>query len=257
MVLANTRLKEFGRIVEPYTIGLILEGQGFATAVLCQYKSHCFLLTAAHIGRTFRKAKSVKMILRFDHIRRECPAQHAKNFTVKEWDSTFDEEMLNDVAKHKPKDLAVVIPSQEIIDGLKLFKAFYKIPEEAPSFSLQDALISLGGIEPIYSDGGKTCELHVGPYGFVASSYHQLPDVDYIICPVSNHTYEMRNLRRKLIASFEGLSGSGLWKFTNNTPVLVGIAIAQDPAGYDPLSGLRNVYFQGPQFYRLNFRANL
>ena len=85
-----------------------------------------------------------------------------------------------------------------------------------------------------------------GPYGFVASSYRQLPDTDYIICPVSNHTYEMRNLRRKVINSFEGLSGSGLWKFANDIPFLVGIAIAEDPNGYDPSSGLRNVYFHGP-----------
>jgi hypothetical protein len=56
----------------------------------------------------------------------------------------------------------------------------------------------------------------------------------------------MRNLRRKAISSFEGLSGTGLWKFINNTPVLVGIAIAQDPAGYAPSAGLRNVYFHGP-----------
>ena len=109
--------------------------------------------------------------------------------------------------------MAIVIPSHEIIDMLKNYKDFYKIPEEPPSFSLQDAFISLGGIEPIYSDDGKTCQLHVGPYAFVASNYRQLPDVDYIICPVSNHTYEIRNLRRKVITSFEGMSGSGLWKF--------------------------------------------
>jgi hypothetical protein len=58
---------------------------------------------------------------------------------------------------------------------------------------------------------------------------------------VSNHTYEIRNLRRKAIESFKGLSGSGLWKFINNTPILVGIAIAEDQ------SEERTVYFHGPQ----------
>ncbi len=243
---ANEQLKAFGRMVEPYTIGLSLEGQGFGTAVLCQYKSQYFLLTAGHVGRALRKAKSVKMLLRFDAIRREYPAQLAKKFTVVEWDSELDERMLGDVLVNQPKDLAVVLPTQEIVDTLKIYKAFYKIPEEPQSFSLRDALISLGGIEPIYSDDPKTCQLHMGPFGFVSSGYFQAPNKDYITCPVSNHTYDMRNLRRKAIVSFEGLSGSGLWKFANNTPFLVGIAIAQDPAGYDPSSRLRNVYFHGP-----------
>ena len=243
---ANTQLADFGRMVEPYTIGLSLGEQGFGTAVLCQYKSQYFLITAAHVGRALRRAKPVSILLRFDNIRREYPPQSAKNFTVIEWDPAFDDRMLDDVLAHQPKDMAIVIPSQAIVDTLKIYKAFYKIPEEPQSFSLQDALISLGGIEPIYSDNRKTCQLHIGPYGFLASSYRQLPDVDYIICPVSNHTYDMRNLRRKVIASFQGLSGSGLWKFANNTPALVGIAIAQDPAGYNLSSGLRNVYFHGP-----------
>ena len=114
------------------------------------------------------------MLLRFDNIRREYPAQSAKNFTVIEWDPTFDDKMLNDVLAHQPKDMAIVIPTQEIINMLKIYKAFYKIPEEPQSFSLKDALISLGGIEPIYSDDHKTCQLHVGPYGFVASSYQPI-----------------------------------------------------------------------------------
>lgn len=242
---ANTQLADFGRMLEPYTIGLSLDHK-FATAVLCQHKSQYFLLTAAHVGRALRKAKSVSMLLRFDSIRREYPSQSGKNFTVIEWDPSFKDIMLNDVHAHQPKDLAIVIPSQVIIDALKVYKAFYKIPEELPTLSLQDALISLGGIEPIYSDNRKTCQLHVGPYAFVASSYRQLPNVDYIICPVSNHTYEIRNLRRKAISSFQGLSGSGLWKIVNNTPTLVGIAITEDPAGYAPSSGSRNVYFHGP-----------
>jgi len=158
----------------------------------------------------------------------------------------LDERMLDDVLVGQPKDLAIIIPSQEIVEILKIYKAFYTIPQDAQSFSLKDALISLGGIEPVYSDDRKTCQLHIGPYGFVASSYRQFPDVDYIICPVSNHTYDMRNLRRKAITSFQGLSGSGLWKFSNSTPALIGIAIAQDPVGYDSSSGLRKVYFHGP-----------
>jgi hypothetical protein len=242
---ANAQLADFGRMVEPYTIGLALEGHGFGTAVLCQHKSHYFLLTAAHVGRALQKAKSVNLLLRFDNIRREYPAHSTKNFNVIEWDPTLDERMLDDVLVDQPKDLAIIIPSQEIVGILKIYKAFYQIPGEAQSFSLQDALISLGGIEPVYSDDRKTCQLHIGPYGFVASSYRQFPDADYIVCPVSNHTYDMRNLRRKAISSFQGLSGSGLWKFSNNTYTLIGIAIAQEPTGYDS-SGLRNVYFHGP-----------
>lgn len=243
---ANAQLADFGRMAEPYTVGLALEGQGFGTAVLCQHKSHYFLLTAAHIGRALRKAKFVNLLLRFDNIRREYPTHSARNFSVIEWDPTLDEKMLDDVLVDQPKDLAVIIPSQEIVEMLKIYKAFYQIPGEAQNFSLQDALISLGGIEPVYSDDRKTCQLHIGPYGFVASSYRQFPDVDYIVSPVSNHTYDMRNLRRKVITSFQGLSGGGLWKFSNNIPALVGIAIAQDPAGYNDSSGLRNVYFHGP-----------
>ncbi len=243
---ANTQLADFGRMVEPYTIGLHLEGWGFGTAVLCQYKSHYFLLTAAHVGRAFCKAKSVRMLLRFDNFRREYPTRSVKDFTVIEWDPAFNDSMLNDVLAKQPKDLAIVIPTQAIVDMLKIYKAFYEIPEEPQSFSLKDALISMGGIESICSDDHKGFQLNVGPYGFVALSYQQFPNVDYIICPVSNHTYEIRNLRRKATTSFEGLSGSGLWKFANDSPILVGIAIAQDPSGYHPSSGLRNVYFHGP-----------
>ncbi len=245
-IRANTQLTDFGRMVEPYTIGLLLEGQGFGTAVLCQYKSAYFLLTAAHIGRALKKAKSINMLLRFDNFPRKYPTYSSKNFTVIEWDPTFDDKMLDDVLVLQPRDLAIAIPSSDVINTLKIYKDFYKIPEESPNFSLQDALISMGGIEPIYSEDRKTCQLHIGPYGFVASSYRQLPNVDYITCPVSNHVYDMRNLRRKVITSFEGLSGSGLWKFNNNTPTLIGIAIAQERFGYDPLTGLRNVYFHGP-----------
>lgn len=245
-VRANAQLADFGRMAEPYTIGLCLEGTGFGTAVLCEHKSHYFLLTAAHVGRALRKAKSVTMLLRFDTIRREYPPQSAKNFIVLEWDPALDEEKLDDVLVSQPKDLAIVIPTQTTVDTLKFYKAFYKIPEDPQSFSLKDAFISLGGIEPVYFDDPKTCQLHVGPYGFVASNYLQLPDVDYLVCPVSNHTYDVRNLRRKVITSFEGMSGSGLWKFRDNLPILVGIAIAQDPAGYNASSGLRNVYFHGP-----------
>lgn len=246
---ANMQLAEFGRWLEPYTIGLYLEDIGFGTAVLCHYKSMYFFLTATHIARAITRTKLVTLILRFDTIRREYPPQSSKNFTIIEWSQSFDENSLDNVLKDRPRDLAIVIPTQNIVDSLKIYKAFYKLQQDAPSFSLEDALISLGGIEPIYTkEGGKkTCQLQMGPYGFVASSYLQLPDVDYIVCPVSNHTYEIRNLGKKTINSFEGLSGSGLWKLINECPVLIGIAIAQDLAGYNTATGFRNVYFHGPQ----------
>jgi hypothetical protein len=243
---AGEQLESFGHKVEPYTVGLRLDKEKFGTAVLCQYRSQYFFLTAGHVGRALRKAKSVSVIVRFDHISRGYPTLSAKDFTVLEWDSTLDEKDLNDVLSKQPKDLAVVIPNQQMIETLKIYKAFYKIPEEPQGFSLKEAFVSLGGIEPIYSQDRKECTLHMGPYGFVASNYRQTPDVDYLVCPVSNHTYEIRNLRRKVITSFEGLSGSGLWKFVNDAPFLVGIAIAQDPV-YDASSGSRNVYFHGPE----------
>jgi hypothetical protein len=242
----NAQLKDFGSMVEPYTIGLHIVGHGFGTAVLCKYRTTYFLLTAAHVAKSFSKAKSVQLILRFDSNKREYPHKSTKDFAVIEWDPTFDPVKLDDVIGNKCRDLAIIIPSKEIVDILKNYKDFYKTQEKPQSFSLQDAFISCGGIEPIYFDEGKTCQLHFGPYAFVASKYEQMSDVDYIICPVSNHTYEIRNLRRKVITNFEGLSGSGLWTFVNNTPILIGIAIAQDPSGYAPTTGLRNVYFHGP-----------
>lgn len=243
-IRANSQLTDYGRIIEPYTIDLSLD-QGFGTAVLCQCHSQYFLLTTADVRRAIQRTKSISLILRFDNIRREYPVQSAKNFTMLEWDPDFNENMLNNVLTHKPKNLAIIIPTQSIVDMLKIYKAFYKVPEELQSISLQGALISLGGIEATYSDNDKTYQLNVGPYGFVASSYLQFPNADYITCPASNHIYDMRNLRRKVIDSFQGLSGTGLWKFSYNNPVLVGVAIAQDE--YDPASGLRNVYFHGSQ----------
>jgi len=242
---ANEELAKFGRLLEPYTIGLHIEGHGFGTAVLCQYKSQYFLITADHVGRAFRKSKSIHMILRFDKFRREYPVKSSKNFKVIEWDPTFDEQTLSNVLENHPRDLAIVIPSEEIINTLKIYKSFYVIPKDPQSFSLDDALISLGGIEPLKSEDGKTCQLHVGPYAFVASEYHQFRDSDYIICPVSNSTYEIRNLRRKALKSFQGLSGTGLWKIDKDEPILVGIAIAEDPIGYNPSSGSRDIYFHG------------
>lgn len=241
---ANSKLADFGRSIEPYTIGLALEDQGFSTAVLCEYKGRALLLTAGHVGRAVRKAKSVRMIIRFDHVVRRWPAYSSTSFTVLEWDPTMQKEALKDVLGTHPKDLSIITMPENIVDLLRMFKLFYKLPETPLGLSLQDAFVSMGGIEAVYSKENDTIELHAGPFGFIASSYNQFHDVDYLICPVSNHTYEMRNMRRKAISSFEGLSGSGLWKFIGDSPVLIGIAIAQD----DPdVNGGRNVYFHGPQ----------
>lgn len=240
---ANSKLADFGRRIEPFTIGLALEGQGFGTAVLCEYKGRYFLLTAGHVGRAFGIAKSVRMIIRFDHIVRQWPEYPSKSFTVLEWDPTMQKKALQDVLETHPKDLSIVIMPENVVDLLRMFKLFYKLPETPPGFSLQDAFVSMGGIETVYSKESNTQELQAGPFGFIASSYNQFPGVDYLVCPVSNHTYEMRNLRRKAVSSFEGLSGSGLWKFIGDSPMLIGVAIAED----DPdESGQRNVYFHGP-----------
>lgn len=241
--LANSKLEGFGRLIEPYTIGLALEGQGFGTAVLCEHKERCFLLSAGHVGKALRKAKSVKMIIRFDHHVRRWPEYPSKSFTVIEWDPSMQEEALQDVLGKHPKDLCIITLPENIIDLLRMFKLFYKLAETPPGFSLQDAFVSMGGIEATYSKESNAYELQAGPFGFIASSYSQFSDVDYLVCPVSSHTYEMRNLRRKAISKFKGLSGSGLWKFIGDFPMLVGIAIAEDNP--DP-SGSRNVYFHGP-----------
>jgi hypothetical protein len=243
---ANTKLQHFGRQVEPFTICLSWGEAGFGTAILCEYKSKYVLLTATHVGRALRNSKSFRMILQFDQFRRVYPENSPKNFKFYDWDPSFTDEKLDDVIKHTPRDLCIIHAPKETIDTLLLYKRFYPIDEFVKGFSLKDALISLGGIEPIKDESTKTVTLAVGPYAFVAKEYMRLVNSDYIICPVSNHTYEMRNLRRMVIASFAGLSGAGLWKFNNDTPQLVGVAIAQDPSGYNT-SGHRNVYFHGPQ----------
>lgn len=197
---ANVQLADLGRLVEPYTVGLMLGNHGFGAAVLCQRMSHYFLLTSAHVGMALHKTKNVKLLLRFDAIRRESSSQPSKSFKVIECDN----------------DLAMIIPSKAFVDALIAYKAFYTIPEAPPSFSLQETLISFGGNE-----------LKVSPYALVASDYRQTPRADCITCP----------------QRYDGFIGSGLWKFVNNTPYLVGIAIEQDPPGNDA----RKVYFRGPQ----------
>jgi len=41
---------------------------------------------------------------------------------------------------------------------------------------------------PLQAEDPKTCYFQIGPYGFVPSKYVQEKDVDYIVCPVSDHT---------------------------------------------------------------------
>ena len=54
---ANAQLADFGRMVEPYTIGLSLGGQGFGTAVLCQYKSAIFPTDCSTYWQSSPKSK--------------------------------------------------------------------------------------------------------------------------------------------------------------------------------------------------------
>jgi predicted transcriptional regulator of viral defense system len=220
----DRQLQDLGRLVEPYTIGLIFDKETFGTAILCQYQNHYFFLTASDIGRSLKKASSASLILRFDHLKKEHPISRLKNFTVLEWDTSFGAKMLDNVLGCHPKDLTVIIPSQDVIEMLKIYKDFYKISKKPPRIALDEALVSLGGVESTQQ------QFTIAPFAFVASQYQHLPKVDYIVCPITRQ--------------FEGLSGSGLWKFTNHTPHLVGIAIAQDKASRKKS---RNIYFHGPQ----------
>ncbi len=249
---ANSLLADFGRMAEPYTVGLAFGDEGgppFGTAVLIEHKSKFFLLTACHVARALKKAKAVRLILRFDEFRRAYPSRMPEEFKLMEWDLTFDENTLNSqeriFSKH-PKDLAIIYPTQRIIAILKEFKSFYKISDQ-PDFSTRDAFISLGGIGFELSADHTTCHLNIGPWGFVAADHKEFTEVDYIVCPVSNNTHEIRSFGKKPIPTFEGLSGGGLWKCTDKKVILMGIAIAQDPKGYDKELGLRNVYFHGPK----------
>lgn len=249
---ANSILADFGRAVEPYTIGLAFGDEGgppFGTAVLVEYESKFFFLTACHVARNLRKAKAVRLILRFDDFRREYPARMRDEFQLEEWDLTFDEKMLDGqerIFSDHPKDLALICPTQRIIGILKEYKLFYRVSEQA-NFSKRDALVSLGGIGLEFSADRKTYHLNIGPWAFANPDRKEFAQVDYIVCPVSNNTYEIRSLGRKPIPTFQGLSGAGLWKCTDKKVTLIGIAIAQDPEGYDKKSGIRNVYFHGPK----------
>lgn len=242
---ANQTLDEYGNLIAPYTIILAFgESGSYGTAVLIKYKGKKVLLTATHVARQLKKAKTIRLILRFDDRRREYPTRDPRDFEVKEWDLSFNHEMLQDVLGSAPKDLAIIELSPQITNMLENYKQFYQ-PTKPLNIKLEDTLVSYGGIgsEKI----GDTLNGMVYSLGVVMSNYEKQIDSDYIVCNISTETFGIKNLGEKVIPNFQGLSGGGVWKIVNQKPQLVGIAIAQDLTGYKTANREGLLYFHGPE----------
>ncbi len=242
---ANQILVEYGNLLSPHTIILGFDEYGsYGTAVLIKYKNRKVLLTATHVARQLNKAKNVHVILKFDDIRREYPARDSRDFEIKEWDLDFDEKTLQDVLINTPKDLSVIELSLQHANMLENYKQFYTITEP-PNITSKDVLVSLGGIgSKITADNTIIGTVH--PLAVTMSSYEKRNDRDYILSKISTQTFGIENLGEEIISNFQGLSGSGLWKFIDNTPQLIGIAIAQDLTGYNTQNKEGILYFHGP-----------
>ena len=242
---ANQLLDEYGTLAAPYTVLLAFDESGsYGTAVLIAYKDKKVLLTATDVARQLKKAKRVRLILRFDDKRREYPARDPRDFEVQEWDLNFDDEMLQDVVSTAPKDLAVVELSPQLTNMLENYKQFYRITEL--SVNSEDVLISYGGIGSERQDD-NTLEGKVYSLAIVMTNYKKCVDSDYITSNVSIETFGIKNLREKIIPNFQGLSGGGLWKIVDQKPHLIGIAIAQDLTGYKTVNKEGQLYFHGPE----------
>jgi hypothetical protein len=241
---ANQILDEFGNLIAPYTVILAFgESGSYGTAVLIKYKDKRVLLTATHVARQLKKAKTIRLILRFDDRRRVYPTRDPRDFEVKEWDLSFDDEMLQDVLGSTPKDLAIIELSPQISNMLENYKQFYQLIEPL-NIKSEDTLVSYGGIGS--EKMGDTLSGMVYSLVVVMSNYEKQVGSDYIVSKVSTETFGIKNFGEKAISNFQGLCGGGLWKIVNQKPQLVGIAIAQDLTGFIANSeGL--LYFHGPE----------
>lgn len=242
---ANQILDEYGNLIAPYTVILAFgESGSYGTAVLIKYKNKKVLLTASHVARQLKKSKSIRLILRFDDRRREYPTRDPRDFEVKEWDLSFEDEMLQNVLGLTPKDLAIIEISPQITNMLDNYKQFYRLTDP-PNIKFEDVLVSFGGIgsEKI----GDTLNGMVYSLGVVLAAYETHDDRDYIVSNISTETFGINNLAEKVIPNFKGLSGGGLWKIVNQKPHLVGIAIAQDLTGYKTANKEGLLYFHGPE----------
>ncbi len=241
---ANQKLDKFGNLIAPYTVIIAFGDSGsYGTAVLIKYKNKKVLLTATHVARKLKRAKTIRLILRFDDKRREYPTRDPRDFEVKEWDLSFDDEMLEDVMGLAPKDLAIIELSPQITNMLENFKQFYQLPESL-NVKSEDVLVSYGGIGSKIDD---TLNGMVYSLGVILSAYEKQDNRDYIVSNISTETFGIINLGEKIIPNFQGLSGSGLWKIVNQKPQLVGIAIAQDLTGYKTANKEGLLYFHGPE----------
>ena len=241
---ANQILIEYGNLISPHTIILGFEDYGsYGTAVLIKYKHRKILLTATHVARQLKKAKKVHLILRFDDLRREYPTRDPRDFESKEWDLNFDEKQLQDVLGSLPKDLSVIELSPQHTTMLENYKQFYHI-EEPSSVNENEVLVCYGGISSKRTNN-TTIDGTARSLGLTMSNYEKIDDREYIVSKISTKTFGIENLGEKIIPNFQGLSGSGLWKFVNNAPQLVGIAIAQDLTGYNTPNKEGLLYFHG------------
>lgn len=242
---ANQILDEYGNLIAPYTVILAFGEIGsYGTGVLIKYKNKKVLLTATHVARQLKKAKTIRLILRFDDRRREYPARDPRDFEVKEWDLSFDDEMLQDVLGLAPKDLAIIELSPQITNMLDNYKQFYQFTDPSDIKS-EDVLVSFGGIGS--EKVGSTLNGMVYSLGVVLAAYEKHDNRDYIVSNINTQTFGIKNLGEKVIPNFQGLSGGGLWKIVNHKPQLVGIAIAQDLTGYKTANKEGLLYFHGPE----------
>lgn len=239
-ILNNQRV-----LVDPSLLALSFGERGLpmGMSILIQYKSHKVLLSANHVADSFKRESEVRMLYKCDHISRHYSSKETAAFQVKEWDPAFDEKLLKtDILTTRPKDLAVIIPAPAILNEIGHHRHFYQMPAEMPVFQSNLALMTVGclgaKLENNVLQGLSTvCSM-------VPSIYQEFPDCDYIVCRVETDTYESRELGKPPVASFEGLSGSGLWAIGEGMPQLLGVAFSQD---LDYAKGTGEIYFHGPK----------
>ncbi|MBS0607311.1 MAG: hypothetical protein JSR57_10210 [Verrucomicrobia bacterium] len=246
---ATKILVEQGKIIEPNTLvlGFGKTGLSLGGSIPICYNSYKVLLSASHVAECFETTEQVRTLYKCDPITRYYPPKNCADFHIEKWDPNFDSKMLEkEILSTKPKDLAVITPAK-CIDEITSHKTFYHLPTEKtaiPENLSSLALITIGCIEACNKD--NVVEGMSTVLGVISSDYHEFSDCDYIVCTVDTNTYEIRELGKKRISSFRGLSGNGLWAITNGKPQLIGVAIAEDLTGYNTI-GKGTIWFHGPK----------
>lgn len=244
--LANKILISYGSLIEPYTIVLATgitesgnDGYPIGTAVLIEYKSQKIILTAAHVSRALQE--NIILIHSFEKERHTYPTYLKSQVTIKEWDDSLNENDLKSVLLHRPKDLAIIYPSNEMISAFeKNDKNFYKISNFDLMVDDKFALVSIGALNS--HKNSNDWDIEKGPYGFVPS---QTAYDMYVRCNIHTETFGTKNCGETPVKNISGLSGGGLWFIDNITPCLVGITIAQnfsnDDIGYSYFHSLKAI----------------